>query len=214
MGLALAAGLAVVAGALWWLAPLDAPTLTTWVRRVPDGPARLGLVLGGFVALSLAMVPLTPLIVALGLLFDPLPAFAGSVAGSLLSAVLAFAAGRRLGRGRAPALANGAAARLLRAAGGGGVLAIALLRLVPAAPFTLVNLLAGASRVRARDFVLGTALGLTPGALLLTGLGRALAGLRQDPGLGSAALVLVLLAGLGIGALALRRLWARGAAGR
>ena len=37
-----------------------------------------------------------------------------------------------------------------------GVLAVAAVRLVPIAPFTVVNLVAGASRIPLLDFVLGT----------------------------------------------------------
>jgi uncharacterized membrane protein YdjX (TVP38/TMEM64 family) len=36
-------------------------------------------------------------------------------------------------------------------------------RIVPIAPFTIINLVAGASHIRFRDFVIGTVLGLLPG---------------------------------------------------
>jgi uncharacterized membrane protein YdjX (TVP38/TMEM64 family) len=44
-----------------------------------------------------------------------------------------------------------------------GVLAISLLRKVPIAPFTLVNMVLGALKIRFRDFMIGTALGMLPG---------------------------------------------------
>ena len=43
-------------------------------------------------------------------------------------------------------------------------------RLVPVAPFTIVNLLAGAGHVRFRDFMIGTAVGMTPGIILTLGI--------------------------------------------
>ena len=49
-----------------------------------------------------------------------------------------------------------------------GVLAILLVRLLPVAPFSIVNLVAGASHIGWRDFLLGTALGLAPGVVMAT----------------------------------------------
>jgi phospholipase D1/2 len=46
-----------------------------------------------------------------------------------------------------------------------------VLRLLPIAPFTLVNIVAGAMQLRFRDFFAGTVLGMTPGIVLMTGLG-------------------------------------------
>ena len=39
---------------------------------------------------------------------------------------------------------------------------------MPVAPFTVINLVAGASHIRFRDFALGTLLGMAPGVLALT----------------------------------------------
>jgi uncharacterized membrane protein YdjX (TVP38/TMEM64 family) len=71
---------------------------------------------------------------------------------------------------------------------------MATLRLVPIAPFSLVNAAAGASRVRFRDFFLGTILGMGPGIFIITVLENRLGKLLEDPKLGNfavAALVLV-----------------------
>jgi uncharacterized membrane protein YdjX (TVP38/TMEM64 family) len=59
-----------------------------------------------------------------------------------------------------------------------GLDAIIFLRIVPILPFTLVNLVAGASHLRFRDYALGTMIGMTPGiffiTLFQTGLSRAI----------------------------------------
>jgi uncharacterized membrane protein YdjX (TVP38/TMEM64 family) len=44
--------------------------------------------------------------------------------------------------------------------------------MVPIAPFTAVNLVAGASRIRFSDFILGNVLGMSPGMLLMTAMGH------------------------------------------
>jgi uncharacterized membrane protein YdjX (TVP38/TMEM64 family) len=53
-----------------------------------------------------------------------------------------------------------------------GVIAVAAIRLVPVAPFTFVNLVAGASQIRLQDYIFGTILGLTPGLLVMSALGH------------------------------------------
>ena len=48
-----------------------------------------------------------------------------------------------------------------------GVLAVIAVRLVPVAPFAIVNMIAGASHIRLRDLLLGTAVGMTPGTVAM-----------------------------------------------
>jgi uncharacterized membrane protein YdjX (TVP38/TMEM64 family) len=53
-----------------------------------------------------------------------------------------------------------------------GIVTIAAVRMIPLAPFTFVNLVAGALGVPFRDYMLGTALGLTPGMIIVSLFGR------------------------------------------
>ena len=53
-----------------------------------------------------------------------------------------------------------------------GVLAVAAIRLVPVAPFTLVNLVAGASAIKLVDYLAGTLLGMLPGLIVMSALGH------------------------------------------
>jgi hypothetical protein len=46
-----------------------------------------------------------------------------------------------------------------------GVFAVVAIRFLPVAPFTMVNIVLGAARIKLWHFVLGTAIGLTPGFL-------------------------------------------------
>jgi uncharacterized membrane protein YdjX (TVP38/TMEM64 family) len=64
-----------------------------------------------------------------------------------------------------------------------GIVAVTLVRLMPIAPFTLVNLVAGAIRIPILDYTVGTALGLLPGLLLMTALGDRLLRIVNDPSL-------------------------------
>lgn len=62
-----------------------------------------------------------------------------------------------------------------------GTLAMAAVRLVPLAPFAVVNVVAGAMGIRAGHFLAGTALGLLPGTLLATLFGTELTRGLRDP---------------------------------
>jgi uncharacterized membrane protein YdjX (TVP38/TMEM64 family) len=63
----------------------------------------------------------------------------------------------------------------------GGVLAIAAIRLIPIAPFTVVNLVAGASDIRLGAFVAGTILGMAPGLVVMSALGHQLMRIISGP---------------------------------
>jgi uncharacterized membrane protein YdjX (TVP38/TMEM64 family) len=62
-----------------------------------------------------------------------------------------------------------------------GVMTVALLRMVPVAPFSVINVAAGAIRIRLRDFLLGTAVGMAPGMAALTVFGDRVEALLRDP---------------------------------
>ena len=167
------------------------------------------IISGVYVLASLAAMPITLLIVVTALVFSPAAGFGYALTGSLLASGVTFALGRWLGRDMVRRLAGKRLNELSRRLGNGGVLAVLVLRLVPVAPFTLVNLVSGATHLRARDFLLGTALGLTPGIFAVTVFSDRLAVALWHP----SALTLGLLAGAAVliaaGAFAIYRWLAR-----
>ena len=79
------------------------------------------------------------------------------------------------------------------------MIAIAAVRLVPIAPYTVVNLVAGAVGVQLRDFLLGTLIGMLPGIVLLTAMGDRLRRVLADPSAAQIAiLVLAIVVWLGV----------------
>lgn len=181
LALALLAGLAVA----WKFGPLgDWLTL----ERVVEFGGTLGrspleplLVLGAMAVGCVLMVPVTLMIVAVAVIYDPPLGFAYAFGGSLLGAMAGYLAGMLLGKEMLRDLAGRRINRLSRAMARQGVLAMALVRNLPVAPFGLVNLIAGASHIRFRDYVLGTALGMFPGLLAITLLGESLGRLIRRP---------------------------------
>jgi uncharacterized membrane protein YdjX (TVP38/TMEM64 family) len=151
------------------------------------------LVVAGFVIGGLLVMPVTLLISATLLAFGPVLGLVYSLLGSLASAVVVFAIGHRLGRSTVHRLLGERAARVSQQLARRGLLAVVVVRMLPVAPFTVVNFVAAVSHIRFRDYVLGTALGMLPGMFALTlFLDRIWAALRK-PGMATAAALLIAL---------------------
>ena len=89
-------------------------------------------------------------------------------AGASLGALLAFAVARTLGRDLVARIVRGRAAALDRQIGDHGFRTILYLRLIPLVPFNGLNFGAGLTRVRGRDYALGTTIGIVPGVVIYT----------------------------------------------
>jgi uncharacterized membrane protein YdjX (TVP38/TMEM64 family) len=104
---------------------------------------------------------------------------------------------------------------LSRRLGERGLLAIIFVRVVPVGPFSIVNVVAGASHIRWRDFLLGTLIGLLPGVTAASIFVDRVAAAIREPGAGT--FVLVAAAGAALIALVwiiTRKLHARAEARR
>lgn len=109
-----------------------------------------------------------------GFLFGLLPGVGLNVLGATIGAVIIFLAAR-LGLGRTLAAriesSDGVVKRLQQGLRENEISVLFLLRLVPAVPFFVANLLPALVGVRLRNFVLTTALGIIPGAFVFTWIG-------------------------------------------
>jgi phospholipase D1/2 len=130
------------------------------------------LVVGIYLVAGLLAFPVTVLIAGTAAAFGPLLGFTYAGIGALASAVVTYAVGAVMGRETLKGLIGPRLNRIRQRIARGGVLAVAAIRLVPLAPFTLVNLAAGASDIRLTTYVAGTILGMLPGLLLLSALGH------------------------------------------
>ena len=159
-----AAELLLVAGlaALWRWTPLyERFSLQAFAEFAAWPPAPF-VTLFAFVVAGLVGVPLTPLIIATALIFDTPLGSLYALLGALLSALAGYGAGRALGRDAVRRLAGLRLNAITRRLARRGVLAIAILRLLPVGHYSVVNAVAGASRIRLRDFLVGTAIGVAP----------------------------------------------------
>ncbi|HVT35445.1 MAG TPA: VTT domain-containing protein [Nevskiaceae bacterium] len=101
--------------------------------------------------------------------------------GSLAASVVFYAFGLRYGKEQLRKLESIKLERLARVLRDGGIVSVAMVRLVPVAPHTVVNIAAGAMHVRFWPFVIGTTLGLLPGNLLVGAFGAQLRAVLRHP---------------------------------
>lgn len=125
----------------------------------------------GYAAIVLAPTPASLLTILAGALFGIWWGTLLAWAGALLGALGGFALGRRLGRPAVDRLLRGRLQQADRVLGDHGLVAVLVVRLVPVFPFTPLNYAAGLLRVRPRDYLLGTGLGIVPGALAYAAVG-------------------------------------------
>jgi uncharacterized membrane protein YdjX (TVP38/TMEM64 family) len=140
------------------------------------------------------MVPITLLISLTILVFGAYKGAVFALFGSALSGAVTYGLGRILGRQTVRALAGNTINNLSRKLVRRGILSTFLVRLVPVAPYTVVNIVAGASHIRFTDFLLGTLLGMVPGILAIAGLVDRGYALFREPDLFSIATSLAVLA--------------------
>lgn len=131
----------------------------------------LAIVLTAFTAGSVVMVPVTLLILATAMLFGPWLGIAYALAGVAVGTFTTFMLGRFLGRDVVRQLGGRRVNALRKRLSRHGLLTTALIRMVPVAPFGVVNMVAGVTEIGATTFVAGSLLGMFPGILLMSLLG-------------------------------------------
>ena len=195
--------------AAWRWTPLSefatTERLSGFLGQFDRSPLRIAAVLSMVVIANLLMVPLSVLVVVCALILGPWLGFGCAMAGALISACLAFLIGQAMGGEIIERFSGSTLHRISKRLSERGVIAVAVLRLLPVAPYTIVNLAAGASHLRLGVFMLGSAIGLVPGVAALTAFSGVLYKAFTQPSRESL-IVLALLAGMiGIAVLVLRR---------
>lgn len=166
-----AAAVTVVGAAA--LFPLNrwALALVQWVQGAGVvGAGTYGLT---YVLATLLMVPGAVLTAGAGFLYGPVFGTALVSPVSVVAATLAFILGRTAARSWVARRA-GADSRLAaidQAVGRDGFKIVLLLRLSPIVPYNLLNYLLGLTRIRLRDYLLASFVGMFPGTFLYVYLG-------------------------------------------
>jgi len=180
------AGLFIVAlAAAWRFTPLydylTGERVRDWARLVRETPwAPVALILA-YTPAAFLMFPRPLLTLVAVIAFGRWIGFACAMAGILLSAFAAFYAGRLL----PPSTMRRYGGRYYEPAKPAlerhGLVAVFVMRILPTAPHAVASALAGALRVKAWHFGVGTFLGMLPGVLAATVFGGELAGALEEP---------------------------------
>ena len=177
----------------WYVSPLadwaDPNEVRDWFKSANRQPWAGVLVIGTFLAGGLAAFPVTILIAATAATFGPWYGFLYATLGVLASALATYAIGAQFGQRALRRILGQRLDRIREKIERQGVLAVAAVRIVPVAPFTFVNLVAGASAIKLVDYVAGTLLGMLPGLVVMSALGDRIVAILSDPSIGEVALL-------------------------
>jgi len=166
----LTAAAVIAVGALamvWWLTPLrewiHVPRLVEALRGLGTSPLAPLALLAIYVLGGLVMVPVNVLIAVTVLVFGSLLGAIYALVGCVLSAATTYEVGRHFPAGDVRRKLERATERLRARLKRHGLLAVIVVRIVPVAPYTVVNAAAGAMHVPRTQYLIGTALGMLPG---------------------------------------------------
>ncbi len=177
--------LAVALALAWTFSPLaDLVTrenVTEWGREFSRFYWAPVVVILAYTPASYAMFPRWLITMIAVIAFGPWKGFIYGIAGMLIAGLASFLPGRLVRRDTVRRLAGPRINRLSAALYHRGALAVAIVRMVPIAPFVVVNLVMGALRIRLRDFILGSLVGVLPGMLTATVLSEQVSRVLADP---------------------------------
>jgi hypothetical protein len=128
----------------WRFTPLSAlahpDNIRQWLLDIAEIPGAPLIVLATFILGGLVVFPVMLLIAATAAAFGPWLGFALAGIGAIASAIVTYGIGAAIGREAVETVMGPRLHRVRRSIAERGVLAVAAIRLVPIAPFTLVNL--------------------------------------------------------------------------
>ena len=169
----------------WRLLPLDSwfttdnvSALSIHLRENPCAPLYVIVLytLGGLIAF-----PVVILIPATAMIFGPLRGCLYSLCGLVANASALYALGHVLGHETINRYAGMRVKQISHRLAQHGFLTVSLLRLFPVAPFTLINLISGASPITFRTYTFATVTGISPALIFMTLAGAQLKSTLYNP---------------------------------
>jgi uncharacterized membrane protein YdjX (TVP38/TMEM64 family) len=146
-------------------------TVQSWLGFAAQSPYALLIAVAAFAVLAFAGVPQIVLIAAATVAFGPWLGSLYSWVGTLVSAAIGFWLGRLLGARALERFGGKPLHRFIALVGRNGFWASMIIRMVPSAPFAVLNMAAGVTPMRFSAFTAGTAVGVAPkiGLIVLAG---------------------------------------------
>lgn len=171
--------------AAWRYTPLSdyitGENITAWARAVREYRWAPLIVILAYTPAAFLMFPRPLLTLLTVVAFGPWLGFAYGMIGIVVSALATYLAGRVLERETVVRLVGEKMDNAAKKMRDNGLLAMTAMRIVPAAPFAVEGIIAGAVRIKVWHFTLGTVLGMTPGVLAMSVFGVQLTTALEDP---------------------------------
>lgn len=134
-----------------------------------------------YAILATFFLPITILTAVSAVIFGYSNGFLIAFTGAMMSAVISYGIGNIVDVKKAAWLQSGAFQRVQQHAENSNVIGITFLRMLPIAPYAVVNMILGFLRVPFPVFMLGTLLGLLPGKIITVFLAGSVAELWKYP---------------------------------
>jgi phospholipase D1/2 len=171
--------------AAWRYTPLSefitGENISAWARAVREYPWAPVIVILAYTPTAFLMFP-RPLVTLFTVIaFGPWLGFTYGMVGIVLSALATYYTGRVLKRETVKRVAGDDIEQVGRKIRAHGLLAMTAMRIVPAAPFAVEGIIAGALRVNLWHYTLGTIFGMLPGVLATSVFGVQLTAALEDP---------------------------------
>ena len=198
--------------AAWRWTPLahqiDIRTIIARAVSLRHNPARHVIIFAAYVIGSFVSFPVPLLILATAFIFGPLLGTAYSFVGCLIGAAATYGAGYLMGKDFVRRMAGKKWQKIEKTIAQTGIMAVAAMRLLPVAPFTIVNIVSGAVKMPAWSYFAGSLIGLAPGIIVINLFAHQFARAIRDPGVGTYALLVASIALAVVGSIWLKRKYA------
>jgi uncharacterized membrane protein YdjX (TVP38/TMEM64 family) len=170
--------------AAWRYTPLKeyatVETVTAWAETFSMYPVAPLLVIVAYVVGSIVFFPRTLLTLGTVLAFGPWLGFVYAMLGVLVAALLTYYLGRLVSRDTVRHIAGEKINKITNTLRRKGLIAVVAVRMLPIAPFDVVNIVCGATRIKLWHFMAGTFIGMLPGMLAATVFGDQLKSAMGD----------------------------------
>ncbi len=175
----------VVLVGMWRWSPLgelvNTQTIVQEANALKGNPLMPLFVYTFYVVGGLIFFPVMAMIIATAIFFDPVSGFFYSLTGCLLSSSAGYFVGRVLRRNIFRLMSGKRSRRLNERLSRKDLATLFALRVIPIAPFTAVNMFAGAKHISFSLFLVTTFLGMFPGIFAITIFGHSLWTIIREP---------------------------------
>ena len=148
-----------------WATPENIKTIATQLGQHPFAPL---IFFAAYLISAVTFFPRPLITMAAVIAFGAWLGFFYAMVGIIIASVITYAAGAFVNKRTINHIAGNKLNHVIAKLQKANFLIVSAVRLVPIAPFIVINLIAGAIRINLSHFITGTAIGMMPGALIAT----------------------------------------------